>query len=247
MLNAAGASAVFAAQILPLIDRNRAFFPTFSTSPLGQSEARATANAAFTTLANADKITVDLVRDAFESFAAYEISMGMSPDVAGFSSNFELITKVLPNLSSDKQKDLLAMLASGSFEAATAMSQAYGIPLEKIMQFAGDDGIIGSTPGELSGIENFVAQRAQTRAALSLGSGLTGSQRLQIFKQLVYSAVPMVWERWIGQIVHDGCLMTGCRLSTERLLSRAGNQGVNTAQIVLQALTGAGLLDEEIN
>ncbi len=250
LLNAAGASAVFAAQILPLIDRNRAFFPTFSSSPLGQSEARATANAAFTTLANADKLTVDLVRDAFESFAAYEISMGMSPDVAGFSSNFELITKVLPNLSSDKQKDLLAMLASGSFEAATAMSQAYGIPLEKIMQFAGDDGIIGSTAGELSGIENFVAQRAQTRAALSLGSGLTGSQRFADLQAAgVFGGSDGMGTGGLNQALVEslGGVPNGrlSRLSTEELLSRAENQGVNTAQIVLQALTGAGLLDED--
>lgn len=249
LLNAAGASAVFAAQMLPLIDRNRAFFPSFSTSPLGQSEARATANAAFTTLANADKLTVDLVRDAFESFAAYEISMGMSPDVAGFSSNFELITKVLPNLSSDKQKDLLAMLASGSFEAATAMSQAYGIPLEKIMQFAGDDGIIGSTAGELSGIEGFVAQRAQTRAALNLGSGLTGSQRFADLQAAgVFGGPDGMGTGGLNMRLIQS--LTGPKgnmmsLSTEQLLAAAEQQGVDTAQIVLQTLTGAGLLDED--
>lgn len=249
LLDAAGATAVFAAQMLPLIDRNRAFFPSFSTSPLGQSEARATANAAFTTLANADKLTVDLVRDAFEAFAAYEISMGMSPDVAGFSSNFELITKVLPHLSPDKQSDLLGMLASGSFEAATAMSQAYGIPLEKIMQFAGPDGIIGSTAAELSGIEGFVAQRAQVRQALNLGSGLTGSQRFADLQAAGVFGGPdgmgtgALDMRLIQSLTGNKGNMSS--MSTEQLFAAAEQQGVDTAQIVLQTLTGAGLLDED--
>ena len=80
-MNTAGAAAVFLAQTLPLMDRNRAFLPGFNTSALGQAELKATADAAFTTLGNADEITVDLVRDAVEAFAAFDIASGLFLDI----------------------------------------------------------------------------------------------------------------------------------------------------------------------
>jgi|DEB0MinimDraft_6_1074348.scaffolds.fasta_scaffold00026_4 hypothetical protein len=248
LMNAAGATAVFAAQMLPLIDRNRAFFPSFSTSPLGQAEARATANAAFTTLANADKLTVDLVRDAFEAFAAYEVVMGVSPDVAGFSSNFELMEQVMGHLSTDNQETLMAMLASGTLESATAMSQAYAIPLERIMQFAGDDRIIG-TPGtgELRGIETFLAERSAIRGALNLSSGLTGSERFASLEDAGVAptgksnyAIRKALLAELGMSGYDAV-----RFSTADLFTQVetANAGADTSAILLRSLAESGFFD----
>jgi hypothetical protein len=246
LLDATHATAVFAAQMLPLIDRNRAFFPSFSTSPLGQAEARATANAAFTTLVNADTMTVDLVRDAFETFAAYEIAMGMSPDIAGFSSNFELIEKVFPNLSPEKQQALMGMLATGSFEMATSISDAYQIPIEQILAFAGDDNIIGSDIGELIGIENFLNERSTIRSALNLGSGLSGSERLGALldlEQITDSDFSMNLRKRLFDILG---IEFGSLDSTSNLLDLVDTQtDEDSSKIVLQELVASGFISAQ--
>ena len=246
LLDATHATAVFAAQMLPLIDRNRAFFPSFSTSPLGQAEARATANAAFTTLVNADTMTVDLVRDAFETFAAYEIAMGMSPDIAGFSSNFELMEKVFPNLSPERQQALMGMLATGSFEMATSISDAYQIPIEQILAFAGDDNIIGSEIGELTGIENFLNERSTIRSALNLGSGLSGSERLASLvglEQITDSEFSMNLRRRLLDIL--GIEFAPLE-STSNLLDRVDTQtDEDSSKVLLQELVASGFISTQ--
>ena len=251
-LNTAGAAAVFLAQTLPLMDRNRAFLPGFNTSALGQAELKATADAAFTTLGNADEITVDLVRDAVEAFAAFDIASGLSPDIGAFSAFAEIRERIFPalrNTDPNKISVLEDMMRAGTVEALTAMADKYQIPLETLLGFAGNDGSI-STNLEVQNLERFLDQNDKLRRGLNLSSGMTGSERIATLRDQGFEVRSMenLKDQVLGAMVGDGSrsarVLFGNR-SLDDVLIEAEKQGVNTASIVIRELASQGFLGDE--
>lgn len=258
-LNTAGAAAIFLANALPLMDRNRAFLPSLNTSDLGQSELKATADAAFTTLGNAyvsGEVTTDLVKDAVESFAAFEIAKGISPDIAGLSALAEIREQIYPLFGRGDTYDMAGrrnfdnILKTATEQIFKDMGEEYDIPFEVLMAEAGFSGAIDSNL-ELKNVNDFLDRVDKFRRTFNVESGLTGSERLaqlraQGFdvkqpgnlKDQILGAMPA------GESGASARRLYGYR-SLEDVLEIAESQGVNTADILIRELTKQGFLGEE--
>jgi len=258
-LNTAGAAAIFLANALPLMDRNRAFLPSLNTSDLGQSELKATADAAFTTLGNAylsGEVTTDLVKDAVESFAAFEIAKGISPDIAGLSALAEIREQIYPLFGRGDTYDMAGrrnfdnILKTATEQIFKDMGEEYDIPFEVLMAEAGFSGAIDSNL-ELKNVNDFLDRVDKFRRTFNVESGLTGSERLaqlraQGFdvkqpgnlKDQILGAMPA------GESGASARALYGYR-SLEDVLEIAESQGVNTADILIRELTKQGFLGEE--
>lgn len=247
-IDSVGGAAVIMANVMTLMDRNQTFLPDFSTSAMGQAERRASASAAFTALANAsgENLTTDLIADAVESFTAFEVSMGMSPDVAGFSAFREIFQKIISPgvMNADDQARLLEALAAGSTTMVNDMAAAYGMDPGLISQFDLDgDGIIGTTQREVTGLDNFLNERDTMSRALNITSGLSGVERYQALRSMGINIDSPEMREFLRSGMRGGRLYAD--KSIEEILREQERQGNDPSTLIIRALAEEGLLGEE--
>lgn len=250
-LDQTGAALLILAQVLPLIERNETFLPDLSTSAMGQAELKATANAAFTTLANAtgDDFTTDLISDAIQAFAVFEVASGLSPDIAGFSALREIREKLLtPGLLDPDRAGLLEeAMVTASNDMVAQMEAKYGFKPGTFAQFGGENGIVGDEPGELGDMDNFLTKQAKLRNALNLTSGLTGAARIQALKAAGVSFLPGTKDV-IGKAFRNELGAAGDRFSSnaslEQLAAEVDKAGGDSTGVLLRTLGEQGMLGE---
>ncbi|MEL0098026.1 MAG: hypothetical protein VW907_00555, partial [Opitutae bacterium] len=168
-----GAQLMIQAGLVGEMDRNRTFLPDLSTSALGVQEKNATANAMFEAIAGAGAgdLTTGMVADAIEAFAAYEIALGNSPDLAAISGIFEIEEKMAQLTGGDPEKEriLRGQVESAYTSTFGQMDKEYG--LESGRARAVYDRAGGGQAG-LEALDTSLQQRQTYINALIGGGGM---------------------------------------------------------------------------
>lgn len=128
--------AIFQLATLPKIDRTQGFLPDFATSPAGQAELLASANASLNALAGAvqsGKFDTSMISDFINNFAQMEVALGGNVDIAGLSGLFEVRQQqgrgVFGGVDVVSQFDI----AGRETQVLTDIAKEYGISAESLI------------------------------------------------------------------------------------------------------------------
>jgi len=181
--NNLGAQLLIQAGLNPM-DRNQTFLPDLSTSALGVQEKNATASAMLEAIAGAEAgdLNTGMISDAIQAFAAYEIALGNSPDLAALSGVFELEEK-LPQLTGgdpEKERILRGQIESAYGSAFRQMEEEYGIDAGRLRAIYNEAG--GGSRG-ITALDEQLAQRKEYMDAIAGTGGMEFSKRMSILDE----------------------------------------------------------------
>tara|TARA_B100000287_G_scaffold38116_1_gene34949 strand:- start:2726 stop:6169 length:3444 start_codon:yes stop_codon:yes gene_type:complete len=139
------------------IDRNQAFTPNFSGSMLSQNESMLSADAALNALAG--DFNMNNLQDFTSKFAGYEISRGMSADMAGLSALVEVRQHAEAGVFGTNKNAALEAVNVAEQQMFADMGMSYN--MDSIMLKAAFD------TGGIEAVEAKITETQQVRRAIA--------------------------------------------------------------------------------
>jgi len=182
-LDQQGTALLMQAALNPM-DRNQTFLPDLSTSALGVQERNATASAMLEAIAGAEAgdLNTGMISDAIQAFAAYEIALGNSPDLAALSGVFELEEK-LPQLTGgdpEKERILRGQIESAYGSTFRQMEEEYGIDAGRLRTIYDEAG--GGSRG-ITALDTTLDQRKDFMDAIAGTGGMAFKERMSVLDE----------------------------------------------------------------
>ena len=221
--------------------RNRAVIPDIGNSGLAVGETFASANSALSSIINGDMTSANIT-DFLTKQAQVEIAMGNSADVAGLSGILELRAQAEAGrfgpAGSAKHKSIMNVIETGQknfFRDLSGQTMIGQSVLEE--QFA---------KGGLGGLDNFVGQIQQNRAAISGTGGMKFNERILKLKDLGFKMDIDTFRKFRESTGLNIDFMGGEDLS-KRLIDAAREKGTDEETLsnaLSQAFIDSGLSND---
>ena len=255
-INETGVTAMMLAETLDEIDMTKVFLPEFARTPMTQAELRTTASAAMTTLGNAGTLegNMDLLMDAVDAFATYDIAMGQTGFVAGISGLFEVSEQLIrgSNPVSEKFADELTIELNAAFgELLTTIGEDFDLDPEFLRSMVLDPGETFARDFSQADLERMVGEVERVKlirgAMRFTDSSMSFEERAGIFKDISGADI-----RKSETFVRDFNLATGnegalAGKSLEQIAAIAADAGVNANEILMNSLATDNQRDRELN
>jgi len=158
-----------------IFSRNRGFAPDFSTSKMGINESMVSADKAL--LALRDDFNVDNLTAFSTAFSSYEVSRGMSSDIAGLSSIMEIEQQAERGVFGTNKAAALEAAGVAKAQIFAEMGSSYNIPSTKLREIY--------ESGGMSGLEQFLGdQQLMRRGIAGLKGDMSHKDRLDVFSRM---------------------------------------------------------------
>lgn len=254
-INETGVTAMMLAETLDEIDMTKVFLPEFARTPMTQAELRTTASAAMTTLGNAGTLegNMDLLMDAVDAFATYDIAKGQTGFVAGISGLFEVSEQLLKgdNPVTGKFADELTIeLNAGFGELLATIGEDFDLDPELLRSIVLDQGETFARDFQQADLVRLIGEVEkvqQIRGAMRFtDSSMTFEERAGIFRDRGGDI------RKSETFVRAFNLATGnegalAGVSLERIAEIAADAGVDANEILMNSLATENQRDRELN
>ena len=170
-----GLAGVMIAASQTIFSRNRGFAPDFGTSKLAINENMVSADKAL--LALQQDFNMDNLTGFTTAFSSYEVSRGMSADIAGLSSLMEIEQQAERGVFGTNKAAALEAVSAAKTQMFAEMGASYNIPSTKLREIYESGGVLG--------MESFLNdQQGMRRAVAGMKGDMTHSERLAMFSKM---------------------------------------------------------------
>lgn len=252
-INETGVTAMMLAETLDEIDMTKVFLPEFARTPMMQAELRTTASAAMTTLGNAGTLegNMDLLMDAVDAFATYDIAMGQTGFVAGISGLFEVTEQLIKgsNPVNEKFADELTLELNAAFgELLTTIGEDFDIDPQLLRSMVLDRGetfVANFSQADIARLVGEVEQIQKIRGAMRFtDSSMSFEERANIFFDRDADI------RKSETFAREFFLATGksiAGMDIEQIAELARSEGVDANEILMNTIATDNERDRELS